>query len=143
MREEACLSRIELAEILSISPDGLGKIERGEREASRAALNMLSKTFGKTIDYILTGRDYTSNGMARNQSFVGMGELVDTPLAKDMFKTLHQFNNKFTGNILEVDRIGNELSNLKALEKSASSLSINDETSKILKEVEDELVPAP
>jgi len=128
LREEARLSRDDLAKILSIGSDMMGKIERGNREASRIALNILSKTFNTTINYILTGIDHNSRGMATNQSFVGMGKIADTPLAKSMFQTLHQLATKvdtIAVGIKKFDRIGNEFDNLKALQGTPSALSTN------------------
>jgi len=139
IRENNNLSRTDFGKLVNLSADQVGKIERGDREASRTVLAKIVELFPNvTIDYILTGRDYTSSGMANNQSFVGMGEIADTSLAKSMFQTLNQISTKvetIADGVQKFDRIGCELINLKALEGTASAFSINQETSTALKQV--------
>ena len=104
-------------------------------------MSKISETFGISIDYILTGKNYTSNGIAENQSFVGMGEIAVTPLAKSMFQTLDQISIRvetIADGVQKFDRIGNELFNLKALEGTASALSVSLQYAKTLQSVKDD-----
>ena len=52
-RKEAGLSQEALADRINITPEYLGKIERGERMPSTPVLIELSKKLGRSIDYFL------------------------------------------------------------------------------------------
>ncbi len=49
-------SQAHLAQKLHISPSALGMYEQGRREPSLAALLELSRAFGVTADYLITGQ---------------------------------------------------------------------------------------
>jgi len=139
IRESLGMSQNEFSEILSMSHQTTsGKIESGKSSPTIPVLEAASKLSGLSIDYIITGKDYTSIGMATNQSFVGMGDIADTPLAKSMFQTLHQISKKvgtIADGVQRFDRIGNELDNLKALQGTASALSTNPEVRCVLNDI--------
>lgn len=134
------MTKKEFAGLLGFSASYLSQIENLEdtQKPSIEALFSISEVCGVSIDYILTGRDYTSSGLATNQSFVGMGDIGDTPLGRNMIKNLSRFNRELIPDIMEADRIGSELSNLKALEGSAAAVSLSPEVSKKVNEVKDD-----
>ena len=49
-------NQAQLAEQLQISPSAVGMYEQGRREPSAQMLVALSRTFGVSVDYLLTGR---------------------------------------------------------------------------------------
>ena len=135
IRENNKLSRAEFGELLGLSADQVGKIERGEREASRTVLAKIVELFPSvTIDFILTGRCYTSSGLAENQSFIGANSVVETPLARSMMRNITQL----TLGIQAFDGIAINYNNLQVLEKTASALSISPDTRDALIEVKRE-----
>jgi len=135
IRETNNLSRTEFGQLLGLSSDHVGKIERGEREASRNVLAKIVKLFpGITIDFILTGRSDTSSGIAQNQSFVGANSLVNTQLAKTMLQNINQL----AIGIQTFDGIATNYNNLKALERKTAALSIGPDTREALIEVKRE-----
>jgi transcriptional regulator with XRE-family HTH domain len=52
-------SQAELARQLQISPSAVGMYEQGRREPSLSAVVALSRTFGVSVDYLLTGTALT------------------------------------------------------------------------------------
>lgn len=56
LRRDAGWSQAELARRLQVSPSAVGMYEQGRREPSAATLVELSRIFGVTTDYLLTGR---------------------------------------------------------------------------------------
>jgi transcriptional regulator with XRE-family HTH domain len=52
-------SQAELAGHLGISPSAVGMYEQGRREPSLSAVVALSRTFGVSVDYLLTGNALT------------------------------------------------------------------------------------
>jgi len=138
----AC-SQNEFAEKLRVSQNYMSQMENAKVKPSIETLFSISALCDVSIDYILTGKNYTSAGVAENQSFVGMEEIADTPLARSMFQTLNQISirvNTIADGVQRFDRIGSQLSNLKALEGTTSALSISPETSESLKAVKSEMV---
>ncbi len=135
IKETNNLSRVEFGQLIGLSSDQVGKIERGDREASRNVLAKIVKLFpGITIDFILTGRCDTSTGMATNQSFVGANSLVNTQLAKTMLQNINQL----AIGIQTFDGIATNYNELQALERKTSVLSISPDTREALKEVKRE-----
>ena len=55
LRRKNGWSQAELARRLHISPSSVGMYEQGRREPSISMLLALSKEFGVTIDYLVTG----------------------------------------------------------------------------------------
>ena len=56
LRRAAGLSQGELAERLQVSTSAVGMYEQGRREPSVETLVALARTFGVTVDYLLTGQ---------------------------------------------------------------------------------------
>ncbi len=56
LRRAAGLSQGELARQLQVSASAIGMYEQGRREPSAEILVALSRIFGVTVDYLLTGR---------------------------------------------------------------------------------------
>lgn len=56
LRKEAGWSQGELAKRLQVSPSAVGMYEQGRREPSAQVLVDLSRIFGVTVDYLLTGK---------------------------------------------------------------------------------------
>ena len=56
LRRAAGLSQGELAEQLQVSTSAVGMYEQGRREPSVETLVALARTFGVTVDYLLTGQ---------------------------------------------------------------------------------------
>lgn len=59
LRQELGLSQAELAKRLHISPSAVGMYEQGRREPSVDTLIAMSKEFGVTLDYLLSGQPDT------------------------------------------------------------------------------------
>jgi len=127
-RLRGSLSKKQFSENVNMNPSYLSQIENPEdsQKPSIEALVAISQYCNVSVDFILTGREYTSRGMATNQSFVGAFEArgFKTPLARNMVKNL----NSLLSSVHEVDIVGTKYANLKALEGTASALSINSET---------------
>lgn len=56
LRRAAGLSQGELARQLQVSASAIGMYEQGRREPSAEILVALSRIFGVTVDYLLTGQ---------------------------------------------------------------------------------------
>lgn len=56
LRRAAGLSQGELARRLQVSASTVGMYEQGRREPSAEILVALARTFGVTVDYLLTGQ---------------------------------------------------------------------------------------
>ena len=56
LRKSAGWNQGELAQRLGVSPSAVGMYEQGRREPGAALLVELSRLFGVTVDYLLTGR---------------------------------------------------------------------------------------
>lgn len=70
LRKRARLSQAELAMRLGVSPSTVGSYEQGRREPSANILIALSREFGVSIDYLLTGSiSIIQNYLALDDSF--------------------------------------------------------------------------
>lgn len=69
-RRKLGLNQTELAQRLCISPSTIGMYEQGRREPSNAILVALSKELHVSIDYLLTGHNWTSQGASANTLLV-------------------------------------------------------------------------
>lgn len=82
LRRAAGLSQGELAERLQVSTSAVGMYEQGRREPSVETLVALARTFGVTVDYLLTGQA----SLQEQQAVASAMELVlsdaDTQLDK-------------------------------------------------------------
>lgn len=54
-------SQAELARRLQVSPSAVGMYEQGRREPSLTATLALSRAFGVSVDYLLTGKPLTED----------------------------------------------------------------------------------
>ena len=59
LRQRQGWSQAELAKRLSISPSTVGMYEQGRREPSLSAVVQLSRAFGVSTDFLLTGSPLT------------------------------------------------------------------------------------
>ena len=57
LRQKHGLRQAELAALLNISPSAVGMYEQGRRLPSLNMVVRLSRVFGVTTDYLLTGKD--------------------------------------------------------------------------------------
>ena len=57
LRQKHGLRQAELAALLNISPSAVGMYEQGRRLPSLNMVVRLSRTFGVSVDYLLTGKD--------------------------------------------------------------------------------------
>lgn len=57
LRQKRGMRQAELADILHISPSTVGMYEQGRRTPSLSMVVRLSRVFGVTVDYLLTGKD--------------------------------------------------------------------------------------
>ena len=55
LRRQAGMSQAELARTLAVSPSAVGMYEQGRREPSMDRIVVLSRLFGVSADYLLTG----------------------------------------------------------------------------------------
>ena len=58
-RKRMRISQTQLAKRLHISPSAIGMYEQGRREPSAGILVGLAKELGVSVDYLLTGKDYS------------------------------------------------------------------------------------
>lgn len=139
-------SQLEFSYKLNVSQNYMSQMENAKVKPSIETLFSISQYCDVSIDYILTGRDYTSNGITVNQSFVGVNSMAPrTHLAKNMFKTLDQISRGtqiLASGIKDFDSLAVEFSNLKALEGTASALSISSEIQKTLEGIKKEEIKA-
>lgn len=141
IRVNAGLTRDEFSEHIGVSVDFVGKLERGEKKASRAILEKIVEVFpGLTIDYIIYGRlpnDPKKNG--GNKSFLDYEGSCETPLAREMFRNMK----KLANGIHTFDKIAVNYKNLQNLKNNARELSVGPELKRVLKEVQnDKGIPA-
>lgn len=56
LRRAAGMNQSELARHLQVSPSAVGMYEQGRREPSAETLVAISRLFGVSVDYLLTGK---------------------------------------------------------------------------------------
>ena len=64
LRREAGMSQAQLAQVLQVSPSAVGMYEQGRREPSLEGAVKMSRVFGVSVDYLLTGRPLTDTDLA-------------------------------------------------------------------------------
>ena len=64
LRHNLSLSQLQLAQKLSISPSALGMYEQSRRTPSLDTLISMSKIFNVSLDYLLTGSEFTPDPTA-------------------------------------------------------------------------------
>ena len=60
LRTKSKMSQAQLANLLHISASTVGMYEQGRRSPSLDILIQMSNIFGVSLDYLITGKDYTS-----------------------------------------------------------------------------------
>lgn len=70
LRRRQGWSQAELAKCLKVSPSTVGMYEQGRREPSLTAAVELSRVFGVSIDYLLTGKPLTEHDCTAMQEAV-------------------------------------------------------------------------
>ena len=71
LRREAGLSQAQLAQKLQISPSAMGMYEQGRREPSLQLLGDISKIFGVSTDYLITGIPHPQDAATVEQLLTG------------------------------------------------------------------------
>lgn len=61
IRKERKLNQLKVAMDLNISREALSHYENGKREPSLEMLQKMSEYFGVSIDYLITGSEYSKN----------------------------------------------------------------------------------
>lgn len=64
LRHAMGLSQLQLAQKLSISPSALGMYEQSRRTPSLDLLISMSQIFNVSLDYLITGSEFTPNPIA-------------------------------------------------------------------------------
>lgn len=64
LRRAVGLSQLQLAQKLSISPSALGMYEQSRRTPSLGLLISMSQIFNVSLDYLITGTEFTPNPIA-------------------------------------------------------------------------------
>lgn len=67
LRRQAGMNQAQLAQLLQVSPSAVGMYEQGRREPSSDILVELSRIFGVSVDYILTGNVPTGDTVKLEQ----------------------------------------------------------------------------
>src|SRR4051812_15432407 len=83
-RKKIDLSQAELAERVSISPQAVGKWERGESMPDIMVLNKLAEIFGVDLNYF-SGDFQTKGVVAPDEKFIKETEEVSPPKARKNF----------------------------------------------------------
>jgi transcriptional regulator with XRE-family HTH domain len=82
LRQSCGLSQAELAQRLHISTSTVGMYEQGRREPSVETLIALSRIFGVSLDYLLSGRPDTIRDVAALHRLATEGD-ASTKLTKE------------------------------------------------------------
>ena len=73
LRRDAGMTQAELARHIHVSASTIGMYEQGRRLPAAPILVALSKVFGVSIDYLVTGALYVPKDVARDYSVVKRG----------------------------------------------------------------------
>ena len=89
LREKNGLSQAKFANIIEVSPGNVGDWERERAAPGAAALINIAKSFNVSIDWLLTGKEYTgSSGLTHIQSLIDNLEQEDKKLLEDFIDFL-------------------------------------------------------
>lgn len=58
LRKKSGISQSQLASILKVSPSTIGMYEQGRRVPDLTTLVSLSRFFGVSLDYLITGKEF-------------------------------------------------------------------------------------
>lgn len=61
LRKHAQMSQVQLAEALHVSASTIGMYEQGRRIPGLDILIRMSQAFGVSLDYLITGKEFTSS----------------------------------------------------------------------------------
>lgn len=61
LRKQAQMSQLQLAQVLHVSASTIGMYEQGRRIPGLDILIRMSHVFGVSLDYLVTGNDFTSS----------------------------------------------------------------------------------
>lgn len=61
LRQKENMSQAQLANLLNISASTVGMYEQGRRTPNLDTLVAMSKAFHVSLDYLITGKEYTAN----------------------------------------------------------------------------------
>ena len=61
LRKHAQMSQVQLAEALHVSASTIGMYEQGRRVPGLDILIRMSQAFGVSLDYLITGKEFTSS----------------------------------------------------------------------------------
>ena len=84
LRQNCGLSQAELAQKLHISTSTVGMYEQGRREPSVDTLISLSRIFGVSLDYLLSGRPDTIRAVAALHRLAANSETSKTLTKEEM-----------------------------------------------------------
>lgn len=120
------LTKKEFCDKAGINASYLSQIENlsDPQKPSIEALFSIGNFCKVSVDYILTGQNYNSRGLALNQSFVGMNFLTNTDLARSMFTSLQEI----AEGIKAFDAVAIDYEKVKDLEERADSLRMVKDT---------------
>ena len=82
LRRSAGMSQGELAQRLQVSSSAISMYEQGRREPSAEILVAMARTFGVTVDYLLTGEPMPDEQDAVTDSIKSTFRETDTQLDK-------------------------------------------------------------
>ena len=68
LRKGKGISQSQLAQILHVSPSTVGMYEQGRRMPNIDVMVAMSKTFGISLDYLVTGSDYLYSDIVAKQA---------------------------------------------------------------------------
>ena len=88
IRDVHGLRQHQFAAQLDCKSDYISKIENGRVDPSFDTLKKISSVFHRSVDYILTGQDYTVNGTAQYESPVGLNTGHESDTAKEALRLL-------------------------------------------------------
>lgn len=72
LRKRSGMSQAKLASILNLSPSTIGMYEQDRRIPALETLVSMSKIFGVSLDYLITGSEY--NGSSDNSIYSSIAE---------------------------------------------------------------------
>ena len=61
LRKQANMSQFQLSKALNVSPSTIGMYEQGRRSPGLDVLIRMSCVFGVSLDYLITGSEFTSS----------------------------------------------------------------------------------
>lgn len=94
LRKKLGISQTELAQKICVSSSAIGMYEQGRREPSVAILIALSQELNVSIDYLLTGRNWSQKDDCADTIFIF--QKSKTILCNDRYTILSVSDEEFT-----------------------------------------------